>query len=57
MNYSRCLFQVRYHLCYSLLRSGVMCLRGHRSSSSRPMSTNVELAYYEGRLDAGAGLE
>ena len=53
MNYSRCLFWVRCRLCYSLLRSGVMCLRGHKSCSS-PMSANVELAYSEGRLDVGA---
>ena len=48
MNYSSCLFWVRCRLCYSLLRSGVMCLRGHRLSSSYPMLANVELAYSEG---------
>ena len=37
-----------------LLRSGVMYLRGHRSSSSHSMSANVELAYSKGHLDAGA---
>jgi len=54
MNYSCCLFWVRCRLYYSLLRCGLMCLRGHRSSSSCPMSANVKLAYSEGRLDAGA---
>ena len=54
MNYSRCLYWVRCRLCYSLLRSGVMRLRGYRLYSSCPMSANVELAYFEGRLDAGA---
>ena len=52
MNYICCLFCVRCHLCYSLLRSGVMCLR--ESSSSHSMSANIELAYSEGHLDAGA---
>jgi len=32
----------------------VMCLRGHRSSNSHPVPANVDLAYSEGRLDAGA---
>ena len=29
IKYSHCLFWFRCHLCFSLLRSGVMCLRGH----------------------------
>ena len=32
INYSRCLYWLRCRLCYSLLRSSVMCLRGHRST-------------------------
>ena len=37
MNYSYCLFWVQWQLCFSLLRSSVMCLRGHQSSNSHPM--------------------
>ena len=33
-SYSWCLFWVRCCLCFSLLKSGVMCLRGHRSAKS-----------------------
>ena len=32
INYSKCLYWLRCRLCYSLLRSSVMCLRGHRST-------------------------
>ena len=38
---------------FLLLRSCVICLRGHRSSESHPVA-NVDLAYSEGHLDAGA---
>jgi len=51
-NYSHCLFYVRRHQCFSLLRSVVMCLRGHRSSKSHPVSANVDLVFSEGYLDA-----
>ena len=54
INYSRCLFWVRCRLCISLLRSGVMCLTGHQSFKSHPVSANVDLAYSEGCLGAGA---
>ena len=47
VNYSRCLFWVQYRLCFSLLRSAVMCLRGH------PVPSMVDLAYSEGRLESG----
>jgi len=40
-------------LCFSLLRSAVMCLRGHRSSFNRPITSNIDLAYSEGRLESG----
>ena len=53
INYSKCLFWLRCRLCFSLLRSAVMCLRGHRSSVGRPSTTNVDLAYSEGRLESG----
>jgi len=54
ISYSRCLYWIRCRLCFSLLKSGVMCLRGHRSSNSHPVPANVDLAYSEGRLDAEA---
>ena len=55
ISYSRCLFWVKCHLCFSLLRSGVICLRSHQSSKCCPVSAvNVDLAYSEGCLDAGA---
>jgi len=33
INYSCCLFQVRFRLCYSSLRSGVMRLKGYTLSN------------------------
>ena len=52
---SRCLFWVKCCLCFSLLRSGVICLRGHHLSKCCPVSAvNVDLAYSKGCLDAGA---
>ena len=53
VNYSYCLFWVRYRLCFSLLRSAVMCLRGHRSSTSHPIPSMVNLTYSEGHLESG----
>ena len=53
INYSRCLFWLRCRLCFSLLRSAVMCLRGHRSVTSRKVTSNIDLAYSEGRLESG----
>ena len=50
INYSKCLFWL---LCFSLLRSSVMCLRGHHSSMRCPATTNIDLAYSEGRLESG----
>ena len=54
INYSKCLFWLRCRLCCSLLRSAVMCLRGHRSSVGHPSATNIDLAYSEGRLESGS---
>ena len=31
-----------------------MCLRGHRSLVGRPSTTNIDLAYSEGRLESAA---
>ena len=53
VNFSRCLFSLRCRLCFSLLRSGVMCLRDHRSSTFHPIPS-VDLAYSEGCLTSGA---
>ena len=53
INYSKCLFWLRCRVWFSLLRSAVMCLRGHRSSVGRPSTTNIDLAYSEGRLESG----
>ena len=53
VNYSHCLFWVRCRLCFSLLRSAVICLRGYRSSTSRPIPSMVDLAYSEGRPESG----
>ena len=39
---------------FLLLRSGVMCLRGHWSFKRHPVSANVDLAYSDGCLDGGA---
>ena len=52
ISYSHCLFWVKFRLCFSLLRSGVICLRGHQSSKCRPVSAvNVDLAYSKGCLE------
>ena len=53
INCSKCLFWLRCRLCFSLLRSAVMCLRGHSSSVGHPSTTNIDLAYSEGRLEFG----
>ena len=53
VNYSHCLFWVRCQLCFSLLRFAVMCLQGHRSSTSHSIPSMVDLAYSEGRLESG----
>ena len=50
INYSKCLFWLRCRLCFSLLRSAVMCLRGYCSSVGRPSTTNIDLV---GRLESG----
>ena len=53
INYSKCLFWLRCTLCFSLLRPLVMCLKGHRSSTRCPATTNIDLVYSEGRLESG----
>ena len=53
INYNKCLFWLRCRVCFSLLRFAVMCLRGHRSSVGCPSTTNIDLAYSEGRLESG----
>jgi len=53
ISYSKCLFWLRCRLCFSLLRSAVMCLRGHPSSFNRPITSNIDLAYSEGCLESG----
>ena len=50
VNYSRILLLLRCSLCFSFLRSGVICLRGHRSSTFYPMPS-VDL---DGHLASGA---
>ena len=47
-------YRSRVSFVFFILKSSVMCLRGHRSSNSHPVPANVDLAYSEGRLDAGA---
>ena len=54
MNYNRCLYWMKCRLCFSLLRSAIMCLRGHCSTVHCPTSTSIDLAYSEGRLNANA---
>jgi len=44
---SRCLYWLRCRLCYSLLRSSVMCLRGHPSTHHGPTTSHIEVAYSE----------
>ena len=41
-------------LCFSLLRSAIMCIRGHRSVAHRPIPSNIDLAYSEGHLTSVA---
>ena len=53
-SYSRCMFWLRCQLCFSLLRSAIMCIRGHRSVAHRPIPSNIYLAYSEGRLTSVA---
>jgi len=53
INYSKYLFWLCCRLCFSLLRTSVMCLWGHRSSTRRPATTNIDLAYSEGHLESG----
>ena len=48
-NYSRCVFWLRCRVCFSLLRSAIMCVRGNRSTIRRPVVTNVDLAFSEAR--------
>ena len=50
INYSKCLFWLRCRLCFSLLRSLVMCLRGYHSSNHSPSTSYIDLAYSEGRF-------
>ena len=50
MNFSRCLYWMRCRLCFSLLRSAIMCLRVYHSTVHCPTS----VAYSEGRLNADA---
>ena len=54
MNCIRCLHWMRCRLCFSLLRSAIMCLRGHRSTVHFPTPASIDLAYSEGRLNADA---
>ena len=51
--YSHVLYWIRTKLCYSLLRSAVMCLRGSRSSYHRCNLTDpsIDLACAESRLE------
>ena len=51
--YSHVLYWLRCHLCFSLLRSAVMCLRGSRSSYHRHNLTDpsIDLACSESRLE------
>ena len=48
--YSHCMFWLRCRLCFFLLRLAIMCIRGHRSVAHRPIPSNIDLAYSEGRL-------
>ena len=52
--YSHCMFWLRCRLCFSLLRSAIMCIRGHRPVAHRPIPSNIDLAYSEGRLTSVA---
>ena len=48
--YSPCMFWLCCRLCFSLLRSAIMCIRGHCFVAHRPIPCNVDLAYSEDRL-------
>ena len=52
INYSKCLFWLLCRLYFLLLRSSVMCLRGHCSSNHHPITSNIDLAYSEGHLES-----
>jgi len=49
-NYSRRVFWLRCRVCFSLLRSAIMCVRGNRSAIYRPAVANVDLAFFEGKM-------
>ena len=49
-NYSHCVFWLRCRVCFSLLRSAIMCVRGNRSTIRRPVVANVDLAFSEGKM-------
>ena len=40
-------------MCFSLLRSTIMCVRGNRSTIRRPVVANVDLAFSEGKMMDG----
>ena len=51
--YSRTIQWIRCRLCFSLLRSAIMCLRGSRSTYHHPTGPdNIELASSEGRISS-----
>ena len=52
--YSRCMFWLRCRLCFSLLRSAIMCIRGHCSVAHRLIRSDIDLAYSEGHLTSVA---
>ena len=55
MNYSQCLYWMRCRLCFSLLRSAIMCLRGHHSLRYVIQHLPVLIwPIHEGRLNADA---
>jgi len=51
MNYSHCLLWLRCQVCFSLLRSAIMCVRGHCFSIRNPAVFNDDLVFSEGRLN------
>ena len=52
--YSRCMFWLCCWLCFSLLRSAIMCIKDHRSMGHGPIPSNIDLAYSEGCLTSVA---
>ena len=52
--YNRSIFWLHCWLCFSLLRSAIMCMSGHHSVAHRPIPSNIDLAYSEGRLTSVA---